>query len=127
MLTKLLFILFLSRFKTQIQKHNFSLTFFLLPKNHFTLLDPNLIICLFFFIDYTMATNSIAKTETKVIPEMVENHLMLVEVMVTEMELTKVRTQGKDAYGVVARGGDSHGKGDFMVMVSTESVKKEDP
>ncbi|CAN7134255.1 unnamed protein product [Brassica rapa subsp. narinosa] len=56
---------------------------------------------------------------------MVENHLMLVEVMVTEMELTKVRTQGKDAYGVVARGGDSHGKGDFMVMVSTESVAVE--
>ncbi|CAG7878622.1 unnamed protein product [Brassica rapa] len=51
---------------------------------------------------------------------MVENHLMLVEVMVTEMELTKVRTQGKDAYGVVARGGGSHGKGDFMVMVMEE-------
>ncbi|KAL0762667.1 hypothetical protein Bca101_078818 [Brassica carinata] len=54
---------------------------------------------------------------------MVENHLiMVVEVMVTEMEPTKVITQGKDAYGGVARGGG----GDFMVMVLTESVKKED-
>ncbi|CAN7013204.1 unnamed protein product, partial [Brassica oleracea var. botrytis] len=40
---------------------------------------------------------------------MVENHLMEVEVMVTEMELTKVITQGKDAYGGVARGGGGHG------------------
>ncbi|KAF3488934.1 hypothetical protein F2Q69_00056866 [Brassica cretica] len=40
---------------------------------------------------------------------MVENHLMLVEVMVTEMEPTKVITQGKDAYGGVARGGGGHG------------------
>ena len=60
--------------------------------------------------------------ETKVIMKMVENHLMVVEVMVTEMEPTKVITQGKDAYGGVARGGG----GDFMVMVLTESVKKED-
>ncbi|KAL0659248.1 hypothetical protein Bca4012_079833 [Brassica carinata] len=61
--------------------------------------------------------------ETKVITKMVENHLiMVVEVMVTEMEPTKVITQGKDAYGGVARGGG----GDFMVMVLTESVKKED-
>ncbi|KAF3592408.1 hypothetical protein DY000_02026741 [Brassica cretica] len=57
---------------------------------------------------------------------MVENHLMVVEVMVTEMEPTKVITQGKDAYGGVARGGGGHGGGDFMVMVLTESVKKED-
>ncbi|KAF3578906.1 hypothetical protein DY000_02034796 [Brassica cretica] len=63
----------------------------------------------------------------EVITEMVENHLMVVEVMVTEMELTKVRTQGKDVYGGVARGGGGHGRGDFMVMVFTESVKKEDP
>nr|VDC98629.1 unnamed protein product [Brassica rapa] len=55
---------------------------------------------------------------------MVENHLMVVEVMVMEMELMKVRTQGKDAYGGVARGGGSHGRGDVMVMVFTESVKK---
>ncbi|CAN6828948.1 unnamed protein product, partial [Brassica oleracea] len=40
---------------------------------------------------------------------MVKNHLMEVEVMVTEMELTKVITQSKDAYGGVARGGDGHG------------------
>ncbi|WZZ41669.1 hypothetical protein YC2023_037928 [Brassica napus] len=31
-------------------------------------------------------------------------------VMVTEMELTKVRTQCKDAYGSVARGGGDHGR-----------------
>ncbi|CAN6809206.1 unnamed protein product [Brassica oleracea] len=36
--------------------------------------------------------------------------------MVTEKELTKVRTQSKDAYGSVARGGGGHGRGDFMVM-----------
>ncbi|KAH0884481.1 hypothetical protein HID58_060577 [Brassica napus] len=44
---------------------------------------------------------------------MVKNHLMKVEVMVTEMELTKVITQSKDAYGGVARGGDGHGGGEF--------------
>ena len=45
---------------------------------------------------------------------------MVVEVMVTEMELTKVIMQGKDAYGGVARGGGGHGGGSFMVMVLTK-------
>ncbi|KAL0657131.1 hypothetical protein Bca4012_077715 [Brassica carinata] len=51
----------------------------------------------------------------EVVTEMVENHLMVVEVMVTEIELTKVITQGKDVYGGVAKGG-----GGFMVMVFME-------
>ncbi|KAF2561057.1 hypothetical protein F2Q70_00018923 [Brassica cretica] len=59
--------------------------------------------------------------------EMVENHLMVAEVMVTEMELTKVIAQDRDAYGGAARGGGSHGGGSFMVMVLTEPVKKKDP
>lgn len=39
------------------------------------------------------------------VTEMVENHLMVVEVMVTKMELRKVIAQGKNAYGGVVRGG----------------------
>ncbi|KAL0685112.1 hypothetical protein Bca4012_051960 [Brassica carinata] len=62
----------------------------------------------------------VAEAETEVVMEMLENHLMVVEVMVTEMELTKVITQGKDAYGGVARGGGGHGGGSFMVMVLTK-------
>ncbi|CAN7002766.1 unnamed protein product, partial [Brassica oleracea var. botrytis] len=64
--------------------------------------------------------NTVAEAETEVVMEMLENHLMVVEVMVTEMELTKVITQGKDAYGGVARGGGGHGGGSFMVMVLTK-------
>ncbi|CAN6844000.1 hypothetical protein YC2023_055590 [Brassica napus] len=48
---------------------------------------------------------------------MVENHLMVVEVMVTEIELMKVITQGENVYGGVAQGGGGHGGGGFMVMV----------
>ncbi|KAF3556729.1 hypothetical protein F2Q69_00016650 [Brassica cretica] len=51
---------------------------------------------------------------------MVENHLMVVEVMVTEIELKKVITQSKDVYGGVPQGGGGHGGGGFMVMVFIE-------
>ena len=54
------------------------------------------------------------------VTEMVENHLMVVEVMVTEIELTKVITQGKDVYRGVAQGGGGHGGGGFMVTVFME-------
>ncbi|CAF2160001.1 unnamed protein product [Brassica napus] len=49
--------------------------------------------------------NTIVEAETEVVTEMVENRLMVVEVMVTKMELTKVIAQGKNAYGGVVRGG----------------------
>ncbi|CAN6841495.1 unnamed protein product, partial [Brassica oleracea] len=62
----------------------------------------------------------IVETETEVVTEMVENHLMVVEVMVTEIELTKVITQGKDVYRGVAQGGGGHGGGGFMVTVFME-------
>ncbi|KAL0760641.1 hypothetical protein Bca101_076791 [Brassica carinata] len=55
----------------------------------------------------------------EVVTEMVENHLMVVEVMVTEIELTKVITQGKDVYGGVAKGG-----GGFMVAIEEVAAEK---
>ncbi|CAN7087113.1 unnamed protein product, partial [Brassica oleracea var. botrytis] len=57
----------------------------------------------------TKATkNTTVEAQTEVVTEMVENHFMVVEVMVMEMELTKVITQGKDAYEGVVQGGGGH-------------------